>query len=368
MEPLQKKINRRNFLRIFMRILLSCDPGIAVPPHSYGGIERIVDALVRAYEKEGHSVALWADAHSTSPASSFFPINPEPVYQKGITLQRARELQTVVKKFQPHVVHSFSRLAYLLPLLPSRLPKIMSYQRHTGGWNLRLSHYLAHGSLHFTGCSEFICHMGQRSGGSWTCIPNFVELDRYTFQPKVEADAPLVFLSRIESMKGPDWAIQIARQSGKRLILAGNKPEAAHELLFWQREIEPWLGRDGIEWVGPVNDHQKNELLGRACAMIVPIQWDEPFGIVFAEALACGTPVISCPRGALPEIITHGQHGYLIQSTSEGVESVQKIQHLSRSLCRTQAQEKFSLESATSRYLDLYRQVTGLTSSPHAQS
>lgn len=341
-----------------MRILLTSDPGIPVPPSTYGGIERIVDALLRFYQKEGHEVGLWADGASTSPAQPFFPCD-ETTYSGIIhTLQRALQLQRVVREFRPDILHSFSRLAYLLPLLGSSLPKIMSYQRHTGGLNLRLARCLAGKSLTFTGCSDFICQMGKQAGGTWHSIPNFVELDSYTFQPKVAEDAPLVFLSRIESIKGPGWAIKIARESGRKLILAGNKPESSEGLDFWSKEIEPHLDQDRVQWIGPVNDTQKNNLLGQAAALIVPIQWEEPFGIVFAEALACGTPVISCPRGALPEIITQGQHGYLINSIEEGVSAVENISKISRLTCRSLAEEKYSLEFASARYLELYRRVS----------
>src|SRR5439155_10988576 len=103
----------------------------------------------------------------------------------------------------------------------------------------------------------------------------------------------------------------IARAARRRLIIAGNRSTTQDGIPYWEREIAPNIGKDGIEYVGPVNDAQKNELLGKASAMVVPIEWDEPFGIVFAEALACGTPVISTPRGALPEIIRNGKEGVL---------------------------------------------------------
>src|SRR5690606_22435846 len=112
-------------------------------------------------------------------------------------------------------------------------------------------------------------------------------------------------------------------------------------------KVAPHLGRDGIEWIGEVGDLKKNELLGRCAAMIVPIQWDEPFGIVFAEALAAGTPVISCARGALPEIISPGKTGFFINSVDEGVAAVAQLGTLSREACRRDAETRFSLEVCT---------------------
>ena len=270
-------------------------------------------------------------------------------------LRNAAALRRAVARFRPDVLHSFSRLAYLLPLLPSRLPKVMSYQRHTGGRGVAWAARLGGRNLRFTGCSEFICGQGRRAGGNWTAIPNFVELDKYAFVPAVPPDAPLVFLSRIESIKGPDLAVAIARASGRRLILAGNPAPDGPEREYWDRRVAPELGRDGIEWIGEVDDVQKNRLLGGAAALLLPIQWNEPFGIVFAEAFATGTPVIACHRGALPEIVADGRTGFFISSVESGVAAVAGLPTLDRAACRRTAEERFSLAVCAEQYLSLYR-------------
>jgi glycosyltransferase involved in cell wall biosynthesis len=118
--------------------------------------------------------------------------------------------------------------------------------------------------------------------------------------------------------------------------------------------VAPHIGRDGIEYVGEMNDVQKNDLLGRAAAMIVPIQWDEPFGIVFAEAFATGTPVITCARGALPEIVTPGRTGFFIKGVEDGVAAVARIGELDRAACREVAETRFSLPVCAEMYLRLY--------------
>src|SRR5207302_4891594 len=129
-------------------------------------------------------------------------------------------------------------------------------------------------------------------------------------------------------------AIEAARRAGRRLIIAGNHSATAAEADYWRAEIEPRLGKDGIEYIGPVDDRQKYELLGRAAALLVPIQWDEPFGIVFADALACGTPVIACPRGALPEIVVPGTNGYLAESVAGLVDAIAALGAIDRGRCR----------------------------------
>ena len=327
---------------------------IEVPPVGYGGIERIVDALLREYGKRGHEVDLVAREGSTSPATRLYPWPSENPRGVVNTLRNTNALRKAVGEFRPDVLHSFSRLAYMMPLLPTKLPKLMSYQRHTGGRQVSIGAKLAGKTLLFTACSEFICRQGRPSGGTWRAIHNFVEPDKFTFVPEVADDAPLVFLSRLDRIKGADTAISIARCAGRRLILAGNHAQSGHEFDYWKREIEPHLGRDGIEWVGEVDDKAKNELLGKAAALLVPIRWDEPFGIVFAEALACGTPVISCPRGALPEIVDEGKTGFLVRSEQEGVEAVRRIASLSRAACRQAAEERFSVGFCAQKYLDAY--------------
>ena len=225
--------------------------------------------------------------------------------------------------FRPNVLHSFSRILYMLPLMRHPLQKIMSYQREPTPRTVRFGAMLANGSLSFTGCSEYICSRGRRAGGEWRAIHNFVDTDLYNFRPKVAKEAPLVFLSRVERIKGAHAAIAVARQTGRRLIIAGNHAASGPEFDYWTQEIMPQLGGP-IDYVGPIDDQQKNTLLGQAAALIVPIEWNEPFGLVFAEALACGTAIISCPRGALPEIVQPGIEGFLVNSVQEACDAVVK--------------------------------------------
>ena len=337
-----------------MRILLTADPELPVPPKTYGGIERIVDSLLRGLVGRGHQVGLVAHPDSESPAERFYPWPGSASQRSWHSLRNSWALARAVRDFRPHLIHSFSRLMYLLPLLPGRTPKLMSYQRYPSQRTTSWARRLARGRLGFTGCSEYICRIGRMAGGEWTAIPNFVELDRYVFQATVAPNAPLVFLSRVEEIKGAHLAIDAARQAGRRLLIAGNHSDEGENGRYWHERIAPHLGRDGIEYVGPVDDRQKNELLGQAAAMLVPVQWDEPFGIVFAEALACGTPVISCPRGALPEIVRQGREGFLCETPAHLTEAIHKIGTIGRAACRQRVVEAFSAEVVVARYENLY--------------
>jgi glycosyltransferase involved in cell wall biosynthesis len=338
-----------------MRILFTADRELPVPPLLYGGIERIVDLLVTKFQSRGYTVGLVANSQFTSPATSIFPWQGKQSQNKFDTFRNTITLWSAVQQFQPDIVHSFSRIFYLLPLLGARLPKVMSYQRdpslRTTGWGVKL----ANGSLTFTGCSDYICRVGRNAGGIWHPIYNCVETDKYTFQSTVADDAPLVFLSRIERIKGAHTAIEVALKTGRRLLIAGNYSTDGEAGQYWQKEILPHLGKNGIEYVGTVNDAQKNELLGQAAAMIVPIEWNEPFGIVFAEALACGTPVISCPMGSLPEIVRPGIDGYLVNSIEAAVTAVEQLPTIDRANCRQRVEELFSAEVIVDRYEQLYQ-------------
>jgi glycosyltransferase involved in cell wall biosynthesis len=340
-----------------MRILLTADPELPVPPQLYGGIERIIDLLVTRLQARGHTVGLVAHRDSISPAHQRFPWPGLRSQDKFDALQNTAALWSAVQQFQPDLVHSFSRILYLLPLLRFPLPKVMSYQRRpshrTTSWGVKL----AGNSLTFTGCSEHICRQGRASGGIWHPIHNCVEIEKYTFQPTVAADAPLVFLSRIERIKGAHNAIAAALRTKRRLLIAGNYSTTGEEGRYWQEEIVPHLGRDGIEYIGSVNDEQKNALLGSAAAMIVPIEWEEPFGIVFAEALACGTPVISCPLGALPEIVRPGIDGYLVNNVEEACTAIQNLPQIDRRNCRQRAEDCFSASVIVEKYEQLYHSL-----------
>jgi glycosyltransferase involved in cell wall biosynthesis len=341
-----------------MRVIMTADPEIEVPPKLYGGIERLVDGLVRRLRVRGHQVALVAKPGSQCQADAFFGWSGHRSQVLADSVRNTATLWRAISSFRPDVVHSFSRVAYLTPHLRGRVPLVMTYEREPTLRAVALAVKLAGpGVLTFTGCSKYIATNGRRAGGHWEDIQNFAEMDALKFSPVVPADAPLVFLSRVESIKGADWAIEIARRTGQRLIIAGNHAESGPEGEYWREKVAPWIGRDQIEYVGPVDDAQKNALLGRARAMVVPIQWNEPFGIVFAEALACGTPVISCPHGSLPEIVRQGIDGFLIRSIEEGCEAVGKLGAIDRATCRRRAEELYAPDVVVERYLDLYERV-----------
>jgi glycosyltransferase involved in cell wall biosynthesis len=337
-----------------LRVLISVDPELPVPPRAYGGVERIADGLVKGLRQRGHEVALVAHRDSTSAVDAFYPWRGLRSQSSVDSLHNMQLLRRAVTSFKPDIMHSFSRLLYMLPFMRSGLQKIMSYGREPTPRTVCLGAVTGGDALTFTGCSEYISRRGKRGGGNWRTIYNFVDTDAYNFESSVSDSAPLVFLSRLERIKGVHTAIAVARRTGRRLIIAGNHADSGPERDYWAHEIAPQLG-GAIEYVGPVDDRQKNDLLGKAAALIVPIEWNEPFGLVFAEALACGTPVISCPRGALPEIVRPGIEGFLVNSVDEACEAVGHIGTIDRSACRKRAEECFSASVVSAQYEQLYQ-------------
>jgi glycosyltransferase involved in cell wall biosynthesis len=336
-----------------MRILIPVDPELPVPPRTYGGVERIVASLINALRRRGHLVGLVAHPKSSCQADAFYPWQGSRSRSKIDSVLNMNVLRIAASTFRPNIVHSFCRILYLLPLMRHPLPKIMSYGREPTLRSVRLGGIIGKGTLCFTGCSKYICGRGRRAGGEWRVIHNFVDTDLYDFRSTVAKDAPLVFLSRVERIKGAHTAIAIARRTGRRLIIAGNHAKSGPEFDYWTNEIAPHLGGE-IEYVGPIDDQQKNTLLGQAAALIVPIEWNEPFGLVFAEALACGTPVISCPRGALPEIVRQGVDGFLVNSIAEACNAVANIDKIERANCRRRAEDCFSATVVSAQYEQLY--------------
>lgn len=338
-----------------MKIALIADPMIPVPPLLYGGIERIIDMLIKGLEQRGHEVLLYA--HRDSKVNvKLYPYPGESARLPKDIWRNTLLISTLLKE-KPDVVHSFGRIAYLTPLLWSKVPKIMSYQREPTISRIKWASRLARkNSLVFTGCSEHIAAKISPYATAYA-IPNGVPLALYDFKAQVAEDAPLVFLGRIEHIKGTHVAIEVAQKSGRNLIIAGNVPDDSKSQEYFAQQIAPHVDGSHIEYIGTVNDQQKNELLGSAAAFLMPILWDEPFGIVMAEALACGTPVIGLNRGSVPEVVENGKNGFVCNNIAEMVADVTKVDQLSRAHCRMIAEERYSDQAIVDQYEKLYVQL-----------
>ena len=334
-----------------MKIALTADPELPVPPELYGGIERVVDMLARGLAARGHEVTLFAHPDSRS-AGRLVPWPGRRSTDLFASLVNAATLARGQFETRFDLVHSFSRIAYMMPILPCRVPKLMTYQRAVTPRTVKLGYQLSRGSLGFTAISDWMMQEVKHIG-SWTVIPNGVPLDTYQFVAEVEEDAPLVFLGRVEEIKGPHLAIEIARRSGRRLIIAGNIPD---DKRAWV-EANVLCAVDGvrIRYIGPVNDREKNQLLGSAAAFLMPILWDEPFGIVMAEAMACGTPVLGLARGAVCEVVADGVTGFVRDDVAGLIAGVARLGEISRAACRARVEKLYSDQAVVDAYERLYR-------------
>jgi glycosyltransferase involved in cell wall biosynthesis len=336
-----------------MRVALTVDPELPVPPRLYGGIERIVDLLARGLVEQGHELTLFAHAESNS-GGTLIPWPGSDSRSLRDTTRNAAILARAVVEGKFDLVHSFSRIAYLTPILPLQIPKLMSYQRAITPRTVKLGHTLSRGTLAFTSCSEWmqreVAHIGR-----WHVIPNCVSLGSYIFSPSTDECAPFVFLGRIEEIKGPHIAIEVAKRTNTPLIIAGNIPPEKKQ--WFDSHIAPAIDGSFISYVGEVDDHQKNELLGAARALLMPILWDEPFGIVMIEAMACGTPVLGFRRGAVPDVVRHGETGFVCDTVDELVGAVERLSEIDRLACRARVQQNYSDDAVVPSYLRVYNEI-----------
>ena len=342
-----------------LRILLVMDPFIPVPPEHYGGIERVIADLADGLHRRGHHVTLWAAPGSTTLGAC------EPFGHVGewTRSSNVRNVAQVTRRFwrQPDrfdLVHNFGRLAYLAGILRWDLPKVQTYMRTVSPRNMRLARALGARRLHYTAVSAAIRDTGQPGGGDWSVIYNCAPVDQYKLRTDVDpATAPLVFLGRLDRCKGAHTAIAVARRLNRPLQIAGNVSSLPHERAYFAREIEPLIDGRLITYVGPVDNLRKNELLGGAAALLLPIEWEEPFPVVLPEALLCGTPVIAFRRGGVPEGIDHGRTGFLCDTAEGMAEAVGRLGAIDRATCRAEAERRFSDATIVSDYEALYESL-----------
>ncbi len=342
-----------------LRIAITADPYLPVPPRLYGGIERVVALLVSGLVRRGHHVTLIAHPDSRTPAS-LISYGVPPHTGPSARLRELFQVGSALVRLSGTVdiIHSFGRLAALAPVLPMRgVKKIQSYQRAIPWTGVQRASWLGAGSLSFTGCSTslYASHNGAAHGMRWRTVFNCVDPSSYVAVTGVRADAPLAFLGRIERIKGTHAAIQIAKASGRRLVIAGNVADPD----YFRSEVAPHVDDRLVTYIGEVDDAGKNRLLGDAAALLMPIEWDEPFGIVMAEAFACGTPVIGFSRGSVPEVVRQGVNGFVVGTVAEASEAVQRLDRIDREAVRRDCEERFSCDAIVGAYEQLYREAIG---------
>jgi glycosyltransferase involved in cell wall biosynthesis len=340
-----------------MRILIVMDPGILVPPKGYGGHERLVYMFAREYHRLGHDVDLLVTKGSFVEGCTVYGYGKE-----GFPSSKWEQRKVVPyvwwflwkNRNKYDLVHNFGRLAYLLPILNHLVKKIMTYGREIWSPNIRSILKLKHDNLIFTGCSANLISRVD-AAGNWEAVYNAIDFSKFNANVELDSkEAPLIFLGRIERIKGCHTAIEVAKATGKKLIIAGNISKLPEEIHYFENEIKPHIDGINVEFVGEVDDVQKNELLGVSAALLMPIEWNEPFGIVMIEAMACGTPVIAFPYGSVPEVVEEGITGFVVRDSQEMIYAVSRIYQIDRSLCRQTAERRFDVSVIAREYLSLF--------------
>jgi glycosyltransferase involved in cell wall biosynthesis len=341
-----------------MRIILLMDPFIPVPPVHYGGIERVIYDIACQYVKMGHEVTIIAGPNSKSPGRLITYSQNGDGYMK-LNYKVLFELYKILRKEIPNhdVIHNFGRLAFMFPIAWSGIRKVQTYMRYITPGNIKMLNRIGVRNITYTAVSDAIVRTGISGGGKWETVYNCAPIAQFDFIKEVPADAPLVFLGRLERCKGAHTAIKVARLANRKLIIAGNISNVPDEKEYFYKELKPQIDGELIRYIGQVDNTQKNALLGNAAAMLLPVEWYEPFPIVLPESFACGTPILAFPGGGVPEGIQNGLTGFLSNTAEEMAQHVDKVYTLSRKACRLDAELKYSDEVIANKYLNIYQNI-----------
>lgn len=332
------------------------DPGILVPPKGYGGHERLVYMFAREYSRLGHDVHLLVTKGSEVQGCTVHGYGIE-----GFPPKKINAILAIPKAWwflwknrnNFDLIHNFGRLAYLLPILSFEVKKIMTYGREISKRNILQINKLSNKNLVFTGCSSNLISRGNLAG-RWETVYNAIDFSKYDLVEKVADDAPLIFLGRIERVKGCHTAIKVALDTGNKLLIGGNISPLEDEQKYFEEEISPLIDGSQIVFLGPLNDEEKNTYLGQSKALLFPIDWEEPFGMVMVEAMACGTPVIAYRKGSVDEVINQGITGFKVNDIAGMITSIFRIDKIDRIKCRELAYSNFNVNSIAKNYLKLF--------------
>lgn len=325
----------------------------SVPPRAYGGTERVVHYLTEALVQMGHEVTLFASGDSATSARlvpvvdkalRLHPARPDPVIWHTLLVDRVRELCDSFDVIHFHVdtVHlpmavrcetpSLSTLHGRLDL-PDLQPLMRRFHKHP-----------------LVSISD--SQRGPLAWAGWLAtIPHGLPLDLYDFHPR--AEDYFAFVGRISPEKRCDRAIEIAIACNVPLRIAAKVD--ATETRYFETAIEPLLDHPLITFVGEIGDAEKNDFVGNAKALLMPIDWPEPFGLVMIEALACGTPVVAYGHGAVPEIVEDGVTGFIVHDQAGAIAAARRVDGLDRRACRDAFERRFAAPVMARNYLELYR-------------
>ena len=331
-----------------------------IPPTTYGGIELLMKLLIDELVERGHEVTLFSSADCQTTAKLV------PVCAANLTDLITRGEMYMFEYYASSAMAEVQRAAGEFDLIHYHLSSAwLPLAATVGTPGLFTMHTCPHLDDEFVmrrwpevavaGISKAQMHGASvKLGRDFPIVYNGCDFGAY--DPSYEPGKYLAFLGRLSPEKNPLDAIRIAREVGMPIVIAG-QPQNAGERTYFHEKIEPLIDGDRVRWIGPVNHPQKNELLRHAAALIFPIQWDEPFGLVMIEAMACGTPVIAHRRGSVEEVVDPGVTGFHSISLDGLAELVEPALRLDRHTVREHALNRFGYRAMVDRYVDLYRSV-----------
>ncbi len=343
-----------------MRIALIAPIVEPVPPPTYGGIELVITNLDEQLTSQGHEVILLAsgDSHSHGTLVPLFP-KALRTYDEAKNQYWQQEMKVLaianslkyLRNNPVDIVHShldWKFLPFEALISAPVITTIHGYPGSGGGAEV----YEQYSESNFVSIS-LAQRMSLPALHYTANIYNGVDTSEFTFFP--EPQDYFSFLGRMSPEKGPVEAIAIAKKAGVKLIMAAKIDVSDQD--FYNTKVKPLIDGKQIQYIGEVGHAEKLKLLGNSCGLIAPIQWEEPFGLFFIEAMACGTPVITMHRGSAPEIITHQETGFVCKSIEEAALAVQNIESISRKKCFDHVQVTFSAKTMATNYVQAYTKV-----------
>lgn len=351
-----------------MKIAVLGSLWLSMPPKRYGGTEQVIYDLVNGLTERGHQVTLFAP-ESTKVKAKVVPVMQKPILDSGINWTSVEaihfHLLSITQVFEAasefdliHVHLNKSHDYFALPLASfSKTPVLSTFHfaLPTPSWN-RVRHQVLnrYKMLPFTSISN-----AQRKGSDFNFIKtiyNGLKLGDYPFSEK--ADDYFTWLGKINPLKGTKEAILAAKKAKVKLCVMGAVEKNVPELFtYFKKEVEPLFDQKQIVWLGEVDLEQKVKYLKNAKALLNPIKWNEPFGLVMAEAQAVGTPVIAYNKGSVPEVVRDNVTGFVVDTEEKLIASMQKIDTLKREACRRNVEKNFSLDKMLDGYEEAYEKV-----------
>lgn len=327
----------------------------SVPPKYYGGTERVVSYLTEELVRQGHDVTLYASGDSVTKAHLVAPCRRSLRLDKHCMDQLAHHVLMLEMVFKDpdrfDIIHFHIDYMHFPISRRHRTPHLTTLHGRLDIPDL-VPLYQEFREVPVVSISN-----SQREPLPWLnwqgTVYHGLPEDLYTFRE--EPGRYLAFLGRISPEKRVDRAIEIARRIGMPIKIAAKVDNVDKD--YFEDVVEPLLRNPLVEYVGEIGEGEKDEFLGNAYALLFPIDWPEPFGLVMIEAMACGTPVIAYRRGSVPEVLEEGVTGFIVQGLEDAIEAVRRVPTLSRRRCREVFEERFSASRMVRDYLTIYKRL-----------